>query len=228
MKYMAYLLSLAAFVIPLSAEGVEEDCLAKNDCQPKKKPVRQECCCERVCNPTDWSLQVRGAAFIPLQEQLRKIYGSALPTVELEGSYSLIKWSDCNQLLLWGNVGWTFKTGESIGFGYYSRLNLIPISVGVEYQINFWRNFDFYVGLGPTYSFLRIENKDGFDTTHLRRSQFGFTTKTGFRYTFCTNFFFDIFGDYFYTPFREMHDSIQNIDNHFSGFFVGGGFGGKW
>jgi hypothetical protein len=195
----------------------------KLSCRPKKKPV-----CEDECNPTKWSFQARGAAFLPLTSQIRKIYGSALPTVELETSYQLIQWSDCNQLLLWWNVGWTFQTGKSIGFGYPCELDLVPFSLGVTYQYNIVRNIDFYVGIGPTYSLLWIENKTPFQTVHQRRGQFGFTTKTGFRFTFATNFFFDIFGDYYYTQFKKMNNSIQNINGHFSGFFVGAGFGGKW
>lgn len=185
----------------------------------------------RTCNPTDWALQLRGAAFIPITSQLRKIYGTALPTMEVEGSYSLMKdkWTTCDQLLLWGNAGWTSKTGKSIGFGYYSKLNLVPLTLGLEYQINFARAFDFYFGIGPSFSMLRIKNNDGFQTSHFSRNEFGFTTKTGFRYTFCRHFFFDAFADYYYTRFRKMnHDPTQNISGHFSGFFIGGGFGGKW
>ena len=194
--------------------------------QTNKQTYTRKC-----CNPTDWTLQLRGAAFIPLKHQLRKIYSDGLPTMEIESSYCLAKniGRRCSQLLLWENVGWTTQSGRSIGFGYHTKLNLVPFSAGLSYQTNFWRYCDFYFGLGPTYSFLRIKNDDGFQTTHFKRDNVGFTTKTGFRFTFCTNFFFDIFADYYYTKFRKMnHDPIQNIDNHFSGFYVGGGFGGKW
>ena len=196
----------------------------KPKCPPKKKIVY----CEDECNPTEWSFQVRGAAYIPLQSEIRKIYGSALPTVEFEMSYQLAQWSDCNQLLLFWNAGWTFETGKTIGFGYHTRLNMIPLSLGIEYQVNICRNVDFYVGAAPTYSFLLIEDKDGFSKQHIYSSQFGATSKTGFRFTFATNFFFDVFGDFFYTPFGRMHDSIQSFDGNMTGFFVGAGFGGKW
>jgi hypothetical protein len=195
----------------------------KPKCAPKKISV-----CEDECNPTKWSFQARGAAYIPLQSEIRKIYGSALPTVEFETSYQLSQWSDCNQLLLFWNVGWTFQTGKTIGFGYHSRLNMIPLSLGIEYQVNICRNIDFYVGAAPTYSFLLVEDKDGFSTQHMYSSQFGATSKTGFRFTFCTNFFFDVFGDFYYTPFGRMRDSIQSFNGNFTGFFVGAGFGGKW
>ncbi len=237
MKKIVLLSILSAFSLPLAAENApcrdEKNCLSytgQNVCKLRRNANLKPCCEPRVCNPTDWTLQLRGAAFFPLHEQIRKIYGAALPTIELESSYSLCKnfWSTCDQLLLWENIGWTFKTGKTLDFGYYTRLNLLPISVGIEYQVNMARNFDFYVGIGPTYSFLWVENDDDFSTSHQRKSQFGFTTKTGFRFTFCTNFFFDIFGDYLYTPFGKMHNSIQSINGNFSGFFVGGGFGGKW
>ena len=63
--------------------------------------------------------QARGAAFIPLKHQLREIYGAGWPTVELESSWRLLGnlAKKCDQLLLWENIGWTWKTGESIGFG---------------------------------------------------------------------------------------------------------------
>jgi hypothetical protein len=173
-------------------------------------------------------LQARGAAYIPLQSQIRDIYGSALPTVELETSYQLCQWSNCNQLLLWLNGSWTFQTGKTIGFGFHTRLNMIPLSLGIEYQVNLCRNVDFYIGAAPTYSFLLIHDKDGFTSNHMYSSQFGAMTKTGFRFTFCTNFFFDVFGDFYYTPFGKMHDSIQSFNGNFIGVFAGAGFGGKW
>jgi hypothetical protein len=241
MKKLALLSVFTLFALPmaLSAEEAIDNYIAAEDgivafinknsrCVPAKPGPTRTCCVTNWCNPTKWSLQARGAAYFPFQSQIRKIYGTALPTVELETSYSVCQWSDCNQLLLWANLGWTFATGETIGFGYYTRLNLIPLSVGVEYQLNICRNVDFYAGIGPTYSFLLIKNKDGFSTSHLYSSQFGLTTKTGFRFTFYTNYFFDVFGDFYYTPFGKMHDSIQSINGNFTGFFLGAGFGGKW
>jgi len=227
MRNLGLLSALSIFALPMAFSA---DCKPTPKCTPPKKAPVKECYVERVCNPTDWSVQLRGAAFLPLNDQLHDIYGHALPTIELEGSWSFLKdfWLSCDQLTLWANVGWTFKTGSTEGFGYYTRLNLIPISAGLEYQINLGKGFDFYFGAGPAYSFLRVENYDGFNRFHHKKGQFGFTTKTGFRYTFCTNFFFDVFGDYYFTHFGKMHDSIQTLDNQFSGFFVGGGFGGKW
>ena len=183
-----------------------------------------------TCNPTHWSMEARGAALLFLHHDLREIYGSGVPTVQLESSYTLCSdsWTSCDRFLLWENVGWSFKTGQSIGPHYHTRLNLIPISVGIEYQIYVGKGVDFYFGIGPSYSFLRITNDDHIDTHHIKRSQFGVVSKTGFRYTFCTNYFIDVFADYQYTRFRKMQDSIQSINRNFSGFNLGAGFGGKW
>lgn len=240
MKHLTRLSVLTAFVFPIMLSAfnqpksnsnlTSENSTSNQQVIPTEKAPAKETILAYVCNPTSASLQLRGAAFIPLKQQLRDIYGSGLPTIELEGSYSVLKnnSSSCDQLLLWANVGWTFKTGSTIGHGYYTRLNLIPISLGVEYQFYLGKGFDFYLGLGPAYSFLRIKNDDFVDKHYFKKNQFGFKTKTGLRYTFFTNFFMDIFADYYYTQFGKMRDSIQSIDNHFSGFIVGGGFGGKW
>ncbi|MBS0604520.1 MAG: hypothetical protein JSS60_05715 [Verrucomicrobia bacterium] len=205
------------------------DSIGSSKDQNKSVPTKHK---GKACNPTHWSLQTRGAAFYPLKSQIRKVYGDGpYKTLELESSYSLARnlWARCDQLLLWENVAWTAKNGKSIGFGYYTRMNLVPITMGLEYQVNFARYFDFYFGIGPSYSFLRIENFDGFMSTHHKRNQFGFTTKTGFRLTFLKHLFFDVFADYYYTSFRKIrHDPIQNLDNTYSAFYVGGGFGGKW
>lgn len=177
---------------------------------------------EKVCNPTNWSIQARGGVFILIEKKLRKIYGSGIPTLEFEGSYSLLKdkGMNCDQLLLWGNVGW------SSGSAHHTKMNLVPISAGLEYQIHFARYFDFYFGIGPAYSFLRVKNHHG--AHHFDRDKFGFTTKTGFRGTFDSNVFIDIFADYYRTQFGRMHYRSSHINNNYSAFIVGAGIGYKW
>lgn len=206
-----------------------EGCERKKEDTPRR-PVEQQKCAA-PCNPTCSAMQIRGGAFVSLHEQVREIYGWGLPTMEFEYAYSMLRnfWGLCNELVLWENIGWASKSGESIGFGYYTKLNMMPISLGVSYKVYLGKGVDFYLGAGPAYSFLWIRNYDGFMTTFYNSSQFGLRTKTGLTYTFCTNFFIDIFGDYYYTSFKKMtHDPIQNVNTNFSGFFAGGGFGGKF
>lgn len=176
-----------------------------------------------------WMLQTRAAAFFPLREQLTKIYGDVLPTLEVEISCCLTSLKPKrNRWLLWENTGWTMKVGESNHSANVSRLNLIPFSLGVEYQVYVCKNLDFYFGAAPAFSLLRIKNYNGFKTTHIQRGAFGAAAKAGFRCTFHKCFFIDLYGDYYYTEFRKMRDSIQSIDNKFSGFIVGGGIGGRF
>lgn len=184
-----------------------------------------------ACNPAIWTLEARGAAFLPLQDKLSKLYGTAIPAIEVETSFTLAKSrSPCrNELQLWFNGTWAFQHNKSIGSGRHSDLDLVPISAGLSYQVNFFRSFAFYMGIGPTYSFLWIKNSNHDTTSHIRRNHLGFTTKTGFRFTFGRHFVIDLFGDYYYTQFRKMnHDPIQNIDRNFSAFFAGGAIGMKW
>ncbi len=228
MKKLALLTAVTTLVLPgiLSADnGV------KNNNVMKKSPTAEVETQGSMCNPTNWTFQARGAAFIPLKQNLRKMFGSGEPTMELEGSYAIYKdkWTTCDQFLFWMNTGWTrVLDGKTRGWGYPTKMNLVPFTAGFSYQWNIVRNVDFYLGIGASYSLLWAKIKNPFQERHFRRGQFGFTTKTGFRFTFATNFFFDIFGDYYFTSFRKMNSSLGNIENNFSGFFVGGGFGGKW
>lgn len=173
------------------------------------------------------NIEVRGAAFLPLKCDQRQIFGRALPAFQFEISGAVC--SDiltcCDQLLVWGNVAWTGKKGRSLGFGYPSRLNLIPLSAGLEYQINWWECFGFYLGLGPAVSFLRIKNSDGFCIARNCRTGGGVMTKTGFRWTVCNHFLIDVFADYYFSSFKNLSNPIQSINHNFSSFFVGGGIG---
>lgn len=173
--------------------------------------------------------QWRGAAFIPLNCEQRQIFGRGLGAVQFEiagricGDMAL-----CNDaLLLFGNVAWTGKKGRSCGFGYPIRLSLVPFTIGLEYQIDICNCFDFYFGVGGVVSWLRAKSSDGFCCVKNRSTGGGVMTKTGFRYEIC-HFFIDIFADYYFTKFKRLQNSIQNIDRKFSAFFTGVGFGGHF
>jgi len=232
MKKIAISATLAAFALPgiLSAatSATQSNTMMKQE--SRDMGAEQTATAGSMCNPTNWTLQARGAAFMPLKEELRHMFGSAEGTAEIESSYAIYKdkWTSCDQLLFWMNASWTHVYGHTNEQRYPAKLNLVPLSFGLTYQWNIVRNVDFYLGIGPTYSFLRASIESPFQKKHFNRGQFGFTTKTGFRFTFATNFFIDIFGDYYFTSFRKMHSNVGHIENNFSGFFVGGGFGGKW
>lgn len=194
---------------------------------------KQQWCCEIETeeNSQDDYLQVRGAAFLPFNNDLRKVYGSSLPTLQVEGaitiSNNLLICDD--SVLLWGNISWAQEKGRSREWGNPTRISLIPYSFGLEYQFNLIQDLDFYLGIGPSYSVMRIKNSDCFETRHCKRYHWGVTTKTGIRYAAWKNVFVDVFADYYYTQFRNMRShSSERINNNIGGFFVGGGLGIKW
>ncbi len=79
---------------------------------------------------------------------------------------------------------------------------MVPLSLRNEYQANIWQNVISTLGAAPTYSFFWVRDKDGFTTDNMYSSQFGAMSKTGLRFTILrSNFFFDVFGDFYYTPF---------------------------
>jgi hypothetical protein len=231
MKTVPLVSTLATLFLPIalfagSDSGVNTACCEERSCP---QPCCKEPCQDSCFEPCSWRFEFRSAAYLPLKSQHRDIYGSALPSIQFQWNYTLCRdWCCCDELSLYFNVAWVFKSGETKGFGYCSKLDLVPLAFGLEYAITFCCDWDFYIGLAPTYSFLRIRNNDGFDRACHDHGAFGVMTKTGFRYTFSSCVFLDIFADYYYTRFDKMHDSIQNIHRDFSAFFVGAGIGYRW
>ncbi len=218
-KFLASLLSLSAIFMGVqgSAQADWRNPFASN-------------CCDTSCCERDWSFEIRGAAFLPLNSDLSDIYDSGWPTLEFEGTYDITKnvLLCGDDLLAWVNVGWTPECGNTKEWGYQTKLNLVPLSAGLEYAYNIYPCLDVYVGAGVAYSWLMLKNFDGFDTHHRQRSNVGGVAKSGFRYQIWNNFFIDVFADYYYTKFNDLSTDWQSIEGNFSGFFVGGGLGYKF
>ncbi|MCB1108360.1 MAG: hypothetical protein KDK44_01765, partial [Chlamydiia bacterium] len=247
MKILAGLLcTLFLTSSTLSAQDSQEKSdynFAYSGCLEKKKPElgshqvcpvkAKECppdpCCKvdpctgKCIDFNNWSIDLRAAGYFPLIKQHQDIYGTGWASIQMEFAYVFARdvWLKDDKFNVWLHSNWTFRDGETIGFEYFTRVYLFPIAAGIEYFINIADYLDFYIGLAPTYSFVRIKNYDGFSTNHLSSSQFGLMTKTGFHVLVHPNIFLDIFGDYFFTRFGDLNGSIQNIDQTFSGFYVG-------
>ena len=183
----------------------------------------------RTRGNTRWTIAARGGAFFPLTKRLTHVYDVAWPGVELEISCCLSNIRNRRtRWLLFGNGGWITKVGTAHHSTIVSDLNLAPFTLGLEFQTRLFGCLDFYLGAAPAYSLLRITNYNGITKSHLNHNAFGFMTKTGFRINLSRHFFLDLYGDYYYTRFEKLNNSILSLDNNFQGFIAGGGIGGKF
>jgi hypothetical protein len=117
---------------------------------------------------SDWFVEGRVGTFVPLKHHLRKDFGNTWMTYQLQLSRRF--WF----LEGWVNASWTSKHGHSSG-----RVNLLPISAGVNYNIISLFGLDLYAGVGASYSWMNLKEKSGSHKDHIHQKKTGFVAKSG-------------------------------------------------
>ncbi len=178
-----------------------------------------ECdCCE------DYFLDFRYAAFFPLSSTVRKVYDNAFPDIELEVATNLTDY--CRA---WFNAGYIWNEGAS-SLGNKTTLSMVPLSLGLMFVLPATCDIDVYLGMGPSFTFLRIEDDSHYVRRHVRKNGFGGAIKTGFYYHLDENFYFEGFLDYFLQPYhfgkdRSKKHYVERHDLTMDGIKLGFGAG---
>lgn len=137
------------------------------------------------------TLEVRGAAFIPTEQRFRDIYGTALPSIQVEGSFAVWR---C--FYLFANLDDVFGTGHVRDCGK-TDINLLSFSLGpkVVYCLNTY--LDIYFGIGPVVTWGYVKNFCN-DIRSEYNVSGGGIAKVGVNIYVYQNFFLDVFADYQY------------------------------
>lgn len=183
-------------------------------------------CCEEACCNT-FSVEAQGAAFFPLDSKVRRIYGSALPMVTLEGNWQYSCWG------AWLNGSYVFGNGHAIGSRENkTHLSLVPITLGVKYICSICDSTDLYIGVGASYSFLNTRDHSDFVHKRVSSNGFGGIVKSGLSYNFCENLFIEGFLNYTYQRFTFSRNSndpfVYRHDVNLSSLQLGLGLGVKF
>lgn len=181
-------------------------------------------CCDGMGPIT---LEAKFAAYFPLEKRTRKVFHRALPNFELEVATTWCDWQP------WFNVGYIWDNGRSNGCFEKTRLNVIPLSLGVNYLIPMCNCIDAYIGAGAVYSFLRTRDHSEFVRRHVTDHAWGGVVKAGFYYNYSECVFFDGFINYVYTRFNRNHHRDEDLfvvrrEVNFSGLKIGVGVGFKF
>ena len=186
-------------------------CAAAMDQYPhaQKTRVCEEICkCETFGWKEGWSSELRAAVFHPTSSKFRKIYSEWEADYQMEvGKRFTMNWSS------FFNVSWLCKHGHSLKFKDGTRINVLPVSLGIKgsYCINpFW---EVYGGVGATYTFLHIWDDSHFVKKNTKKQSYGLITKIGAQHTLCNGIFIDFFADYLYLPFHFAH--AHKVKGHF-------------
>lgn len=151
--------------------------------------------------PWDVEIRFRTAYFHPASSKVRKIYGDGWADYQLEISKGI----ECNWNV-WAGVSGFSRKGSSLGIHHRStKLQLVPIYLGVRYSYPITKHIDLYLGAGGCYSFLNIRDKAYYVHEHTRKQGWGGVFQSGVNFTFC-NFTIGFFFDYFLQRFH-----IRNI-----------------
>lgn len=168
------------------------------------------------------TFELRGGYFYPLAETVREVYHNGGGEGEVEASKRIY-----DSLSVWGNFNLFFKKGHSVGLDNGTFLRLFPLSAGLKYAFHLVDSFDFYLGVGPSYTWIKIHDYSPYVQTRTFRQTWGVVGKAGFLYFFPgKRFFLDVYSDYYYTDIARIHRAgIESSDRDLGGFRIGGGLG---
>jgi hypothetical protein len=119
------------------------------------------------------------------------------------------------------------KDGHSLGGHNKTNIRIIPLSAGLRYRFMIYSFWDIYLGLGPTYSFLKIQDHSPYVKEHVTKSDWGGVGQIGMNFYPVKYLILSIFCDYFYTKmnFSGNHCNVERHDAYIGGFNAGGAIG---
>ena len=159
------------------------------------------------------------AALFAQSSTFRKIY-KVSPTNAVEATFFLPK-----NFNLWMSFLYLSKNGRSIPEEDKTHIEIMPLSFGFKYNIvlNF---FDFSLGVGPCYSWLRIKDKSEFVDQITKKQNLGAMFKANIKYR-VKKLYFSVFLDYFFQHFHfsTKNEGIKRHSTDVGGLLLGFGIG---
>lgn len=166
--------------------------------------------------PNNFTLEVRGGYFYPQSPTLRDIYKGGGGEFEIELSTKLPL-----GLSIWGNFNFFQRDSHYIfGEGDASNIRLFPLSFGLKETIHFFQNLAVYIGIGPSFTLVRIKEESLFTKEKYHNDNWGFVTKAGLMFYLNEACFIDVFTDYYFT-----NANVLGTKHNVGGLRVGAGLG---
>jgi hypothetical protein len=172
----------------------------------------------------EFLLEAKGSYYLFTNDTTRHIYhhGSGMFTAELSAKLAndrecCVNECDCccdscwSHWYGWISAGYLQKKGhvkDTIGNTYKTKMNLIPIGIGLKYLWNScWG--DFYLGAGVLAARIKTHDHSPFVVPCRDKWGAGFIVKGGFLWDFCCCWFIDLFADYSFIRVKFHDATIQ-------------------
>lgn len=168
-----------------------------------------------------WLFAIRGAFFRPSSSLLREIYGNGMTEIQGEVSRFIT-----GPLHVWATTAYATKTGCSVPLGNYTRLQIIPTTVGLKVHKELEYNTHIYAAAGGVFTHARIDDDSEYVKQHLRNNSVGLMLETGFGWEWAESGIFGFFADYSYQKMRFLEAQGCPCPNlNLSGYKVGARIG---
>ena len=180
-------------------------------------------------NAVDVPVEFKAAYFYPTSRSFREIYPSGGPIYGVELSCQAWK-----RLYPWFSANYFSKSGHSIIEGVpdslrsHTKIQFVPLGLGLKYVYEINRTLDLYIGLGALATYLHMKDEAPYVIQTSSKWGAGGIGKVGAFLNFYKAFFLDIAIDYSY---MKVHfhspggDTITRQTADLSGFSFGGGIG---
>ena len=185
----------------------------------------------KCCYKDSFIIEGRVAYFIPSSSLLANIYENGWINYGLQATYLLpIKLPSTNKLGVYSSFNYLQSSGYSLGGGQYSRIRILPLTVGLKYLYAFCLNkveVDAYAALGARYNWINIHNRSDYVVQDVNPNGFGGVGEVGVLAIFQKYFLINAFMDYSIANVssKQTRPFVYRQTLNISGFSVGGGLG---
>ncbi len=163
--------------------------------------------------------QGRIGGFLPQSSLFRKMYGTLLPSYQLEISSGPFR-----NFKIWGNITYLNKEGHSVPLETATHLQMLPICAGLACVAFLPKSCEFSIGAGACYTWLKETNTSGFIPSSSIVRNWGGIAKVSLTKKIRW-FVISTFADYLWQE-ATAKNSTGTTQVHLSGLFFGGGIGG--
>lgn len=168
------------------------------------------------------SIETSISGFFPTNRTLQKIYGHAWPDVALRADY-IQPFCVVPQLSFFGQVDYLFQKGHALVTREDTRIQLIPLTVGIKWIQRVNNYVEVYAGAAPKYYFMRIGNDSDFVPRKSHKNGCGGYATIGIFLFPEEQFIVDLFCSYSYMNFKAPASTLAytGFRTDVSGFNVG-------
>lgn len=173
------------------------------------------------------SVEGDASVFFPTDNVMQKVYGTLWQNYGIMVSHLQPLWGGAQPLSFFGQVNYIFSRGYSEGGDERTRIQLVPLTFGLQWIQPVTDGIELFVGAAPRYYFMKIENDSPYVPCTVKDKGCGFYCSFGSFIVPREHFMITLFVDYSYMKFKApaAQTGLVSFATPVSGFSLGGGLG---